>query len=723
MVALAVGVALLFAAQRDALAQTVPEIPSYPIGYFGGYTGDVAVDDGLAVVAVASGLRVLDLSADWPRTLGPALPIGGLANWVAVDGRRAYAVRLDDTLIVADLSNPAVPRRRGSLALAGGALGIAAEGSLVLVALGSAGLDLIDVSDPDTPRRIRTMLSSPQSGAYSVAVAAGYAYAGHRNALTMLDVSDPLAPRVRARVEVGLGTVTALAIREPLLALALGDNDRVMVLDALQMQIRGSVAVTGYVRRLAFVDGYLLAAGTWHDLNAGGALWQLDVTNPSALTLRAGPEPQGARAKVPSSSPGLAAWRGRVYLTDLRAGLLALDLSEAGGPLRPVGVSGIGLPTDLAISGRHALTVDPYIGLTALDLEAPGGPAVVMADGGAVAADSVTIAGRRAYAWQSQTWPQLAPPSVSIYDLSQGLPATAASRLGGQPDGLTGWGEMLYLARSGTLVTYDVSDARSPQLTTQRTIHRGRAWMVAQDGWLFTLFESTMLLRSYSLVIPQRPSLQAELQLGQSGDLGRIDWFAAVGERLYAHGQFGHLAVIDIASPAAPRELSPAPLEQRPIAAATDGRLWVLNFQGQAYRVDVSQAGQVRFDGRLLLADAVRYTDLVPVGDRLVLNGGTNGLTIVRLGAPPTATPAPTVPPSPTATRGATARPPTPAPTSPTPPASLWIPIALGKSALPGRLEAQVGHRQDERPRLEGELADETEAADGPERSDGGQQR
>jgi hypothetical protein len=124
----------------------------------------------------------------------PGFPRGGDANGVQVVGSLAYVADGDSGLQVVDVSNSNAPRRLGSLRDGfGDANGVQVVGSLAYVADGF-GLRVIDVSDPTTPRSLGSIRTRYAIG---LQVTGARAYvADLYDGLQVIDVSDPAAPRL-----------------------------------------------------------------------------------------------------------------------------------------------------------------------------------------------------------------------------------------------------------------------------------------------------------------------------------------------------------------------------------------------------------------------------------------------------------------------------------------------------------------------------------------------
>jgi hypothetical protein len=626
--------------QLATAQQPVPEIPAHVLGHVGGATGVVAVDGDLAVLAVGRGLVVLDLSTDTPRTLGRLADLGADTVALALIGRRAYAVTALPELVIVDLADAVAPRVRGRLAMRDVPVAMTATGSLALVAAGNAGLAVVDTVDPDQPRTLVRVLGPPEAGAFSVAVAAGYAYVGQNRQLAKLDLADPGSPRMVARTARGTSP-QAVAVVGPVVAAGDINSGYIDLYDRTDLSSRDRVAVDGKVRYLAALGSGLVAGGYWRDQSYGGAVWQVDLKDPAAPRLVVGTERKAALAATPYNIVGLAVGRDRAYFTDPRAGLLVMDLSTPGRPSHLAGLPGLGVPSDVAVTGHFALAVDPFNGLMVVDLAAPGGPAIIATDPGARASDRVLIVGRRAYVWQAKRTERYGLASISLYDLAAASPWTAASRLTLQPDGLTALGDYLYLVTAGTLFSYDVSDAEHPLLQSRRDVPSDTAWLAAGEGWLFVLAHESVTLHSFSLNLPNRPNRQGELNLPSVSRLTGV--FLDVDGRLYLQDNGTSLTVVDVSVPDAPKALATPRVDVRPVASAgAPGQFWGVRRGTTAVTLDMTKPEEPAVTG--ILFPNLAVSGLALAGDRLLLNAGGGGLYLVGLGAAPTATAQPSTP-------------------------------------------------------------------------------
>lgn len=141
---------------------------------------------------------------------------GALSNdggaGVALSGDRMY-IAGGHGLAVFDLSDPALPKRIGDVIETGvirstkdhgkaqESARLAAELALVgstLFVAGNKGLAVFDVSDPDTPQRIRQLDTGAiaWSSEAALAVRANFLYIAGGKGLAVFDISDPTSPKL-----------------------------------------------------------------------------------------------------------------------------------------------------------------------------------------------------------------------------------------------------------------------------------------------------------------------------------------------------------------------------------------------------------------------------------------------------------------------------------------------------------------------------------------------
>lgn len=152
------------------------------------------VGDFAYVAAGSEGLKVVDVGDPAnPRRVGEMIPPRP-ARRIDVAGNYAYVVAGFD-LDVVDVEDPTRPVRVSSTRLPGtfNQMVIRVVGSLAYIASGPAGLLIVDVADPASPRLLGSW-NSPGL-ALGVDVVDGFAYLADQNSgLRILDVRDPARP-------------------------------------------------------------------------------------------------------------------------------------------------------------------------------------------------------------------------------------------------------------------------------------------------------------------------------------------------------------------------------------------------------------------------------------------------------------------------------------------------------------------------------------------------
>lgn len=170
-----------------------------------GYANEVAVQgDRVYLADGAAGLQILDITdRAHPKAMG-VLKTGGTAVDIAVTNHFAYVADQGSGLQVIDVSDPNKPNKVGEFRTNGLALSVALSGTNAFVAYGGTGLMILDISNPATPRLVATVtnsasttnFSSPFGSTYQVSVRGHYAYLANGTAgLQILDISDPAKPR------------------------------------------------------------------------------------------------------------------------------------------------------------------------------------------------------------------------------------------------------------------------------------------------------------------------------------------------------------------------------------------------------------------------------------------------------------------------------------------------------------------------------------------------
>jgi hypothetical protein len=146
-----------------------------------------------------------------PRLLG-TYDTRGRSRQVVVHGEYAFLANGTGGLHIVDVSEPQRPRRAGIVYPHGKAAALAKYEQYVYVAAAGSGVTIVDVTQPTSPRLVAIV---PLRGnASDIAIVPPYAYVGtEQGVLYVLDLTTPVRPHVLGQVEVG-GRVVDMAVAD-----------------------------------------------------------------------------------------------------------------------------------------------------------------------------------------------------------------------------------------------------------------------------------------------------------------------------------------------------------------------------------------------------------------------------------------------------------------------------------------------------------------------------
>jgi len=188
------------------------------------------------------------------------VPIPGFANNVKVNGNFAYVAAGSAGLQVVDVTDRTAPKIVASLATSGNANDLRVVGNKVYLAAGAAGLLVIDVSNPLSPTLLGS-LATPDT-AWDVAIAGNLAFiAAGSSGLRIASISDPTNPTfissTVAAPSCALGTAKGVAVSSnfALVAAGSGGLQVVDISDPANPQILGCAGMPSGDARKVQVKG------------------------------------------------------------------------------------------------------------------------------------------------------------------------------------------------------------------------------------------------------------------------------------------------------------------------------------------------------------------------------------------------------------------------------------------------------------------------------------
>jgi len=265
--------------------------------------------------------------------------IPDLALTAAVSNGRVFLAAASAGVQIVDVSNPSLPSLVSSYATEMPAIDaqLSADGNLLFIAEGTSNVvggvvEIVDVSDPFSPAKTGRIATADFAAA--IAVSGGHAYVAAKTAgLLVLDVSNPASP--------------ALA---------------------------GWIATPGYARGVT-VDGSLVYVADWQiDLQI------VDVSNPSSPKLLGSYDtPESGSSQYRADSVSVGAGFAAVALTEKTTVSGVLELLDVSNPAAPKLLGSVktsGQATGVTIAGALVLVAAGKQGLVVVDASNPSAPAI-----------------------------------------------------------------------------------------------------------------------------------------------------------------------------------------------------------------------------------------------------------------------------------------------------------------------------------------------------------
>lgn len=247
-----------------------------------GHANDVEVSGNFAYVAAGdAGLQVVDVSdRTRPRIVG-SYDTPGMARTLRVSGARVYVADSEEGLTILDVSIPTQPALVAQVPVTGVVYDVAVSGGYAYLAAQDGGLVVVSLQT----NGVVAQLQGPQL--ISIDVSGGVAVASTQFFVVALDVSNPLAPVERGRVQ----GITAVSVRiRGNRAYTVASGYGMYVIDisnpaALRVVIRPRLDRIGSPIDVAFFENWFVAAHVfnafalplWDAANADDPAWKMNV--------------------------------------------------------------------------------------------------------------------------------------------------------------------------------------------------------------------------------------------------------------------------------------------------------------------------------------------------------------------------------------------------------------------------------------------------------------
>lgn len=568
--------------------------------------------NGTSLVAVDVGVASRPL-------VGEAVLDVGAWSGATVVGHSLVGAEGTAGLRVVDITDPLRPRSLALLSLAGEARYIAATARGTVVVAGPEGLWAVGLSDPGHPRVLgRDTAALANTGLAVVGDSAVTTRTENRSngKLHITDLSDPRIPRAAGELDgrfvhvvPGPGTTvltatSAYAFDASLVPVDIAEPDNPRILTKLRLDNYSD-------GDLAYVAGHAVLRRARN--NDGSLLVLFDVADPALPTL-------AGEAQFPDVYPALLAAGDRLLVSGA-GGSLTLATLHTGPNLEP--------STTPTSAPRPTRTPTP-----SPTLPAPGTPA---ADGtraflprlengdAANKGELLPVAQLGGPAWDVATDGRTAfvglGPRVQVFDVSAAevvRPLGAPLAFDDVVQGLELVGQTLYVAagRDG-VVMLDVGDPAAPRRIGGLTLAQP-AQDVAWDGKHLFVAAGRAGLKVLDVADPQRPTV-----IGAADDLGGWSIWRVIAQNGYAFvlssQDYTNAAIVDVHDPTTPHTLSfirGGAAE----ALATDGRYIYVGGHLGVDVFDVTQLGpDPQSEPEPLAHFAAQASGLALAADRLYI--------------------------------------------------------------------------------------------------------
>ncbi|TRU70414.1 MAG: DUF4347 domain-containing protein, partial [Microcystis viridis Mv_BB_P_19951000_S69] len=305
----------------------------------------------------------------------------GEAHDVKVVGNYAYVADFSLGLQIIDISTPDTPTLVGNYDTSGSAQDVQVIGNYAYVADYESGLQIIDVSNPENPTLKGNYSDWPLGGAYGLEVVGNYAYvASDYQGLTIIDISNPSNPTL-----IGNYDTSSRALKVQVIGnyayLADGESG-LQIIDISNPEnptLKGNYDTPGIASDVEVVGNYAYLADGWD-----GGLQIIDISNPTNPIFIGNYDTNGVANDVEVVG-------NYAYLADDMAGLKIIDISN---PTNPTLIDYYNDFSTVAygveVVGNYAYLADYFDGLKIIDVSDFNNPSPLPSVTLAVSTTSVT---------------------------------------------------------------------------------------------------------------------------------------------------------------------------------------------------------------------------------------------------------------------------------------------------------------------------------------------
>ena len=468
---------------------------------------------------------------------------------VVIKDNYAYCIISGREFSIMDLSNPANPREKALYDLDGGrAEELAVQGNFVYIVGPYMGLQIFDVSQPSNPVRVSSC--NTFTWQEHVYVAGNYAYVGNDRLFGIVDISDPVSPVLRGKLDIN-GRITSIRAKGNYVYLGTSNyltayyTAGLHIIDVSNPDAPALVTVydTGYWNDIWGVE----VIGSYAYMVSFEQLYVLDisdVTHPfSAGSVTV--DPEGNR-----NGTGFCVAGNHAYVALIEKSLKVIDISTPESPVQVGTYDSAKISFDVAAFGNYAFVRSGGGGFSLLDVSAPSSPTLFgefeMENTGTP--ESVFCSGDYAYVLDKLEGLKIIDVSVPGSPTRVGSYPDSPDTTAGQKYGIMYvHGKNAYLRDvDGNLNIIDISVPSSPRLTGQYDFNGivGRIFVKGNFAYI-SVFDEGLKILDVSDPTSPKP-------VGEYTGSKWVTGIYVAGNYAYLTGNNQGLLIIDISDPASP---------------------------------------------------------------------------------------------------------------------------------------------------------------------------
>ncbi|MGV8026592.1 MAG: hypothetical protein AB2L18_08550 [Anaerolineaceae bacterium] len=328
----------------------------------GGTTQAVFMDEQTLYLGVGMHVEIFDISnVQKPTLIGSSSILPNFIESIISDGSKYLYVACGAAgLQILDVSNPASPKLVGSYDTSGYTENVYLKGNNAILADGPSGIQVLDVSNPSAP--VWVSEAYPLVYTYDVEMSGNTLYAaGGGSGLLVVDLSNVAQPQEKGIISMG-GFLYALTISGKRIysANAWGGLGVTDITDPLAPSAMDAIATDGWVMDVTVQDSNLLAM----DGTNGVRLYDIANQTPKLL---------GVYEDTGFTYQGVLKGK-NAFVTDKEKGLLMLDFTSSSNPRLLDRYLPILDARRVSMSGSTAYVAAGLSGMRTIDLNDPTNP-------------------------------------------------------------------------------------------------------------------------------------------------------------------------------------------------------------------------------------------------------------------------------------------------------------------------------------------------------------